>query len=82
MEIVHEVRIALTENAAQEEMRTTEGLITAADKACMVGNLPELSDLVVFLMFDCGQGHYASYENEIAFLARCPGRPGSSNDLK
>lgn len=39
MEIVHEVRIILAANATQEEIRTTEGLIAAADKACMVGNL-------------------------------------------
>lgn len=39
MQIVHEVRVVLSAQATQDNERTAEALIAAADKACMVGNL-------------------------------------------
>jgi peroxiredoxin-like protein len=39
MQIVHEVRIELTAEAAPENVESSEPLIAAADKSCMVGNL-------------------------------------------
>ncbi|HDR9224209.1 TPA: OsmC family protein [Burkholderia vietnamiensis] len=39
MYIVHDVRIVLSADAAQDRVQAAEALIAAADKACMVGNL-------------------------------------------
>ena len=38
-------------------------------------NFPALSDLVIFLMHDCCEGHCKYRDKAIALLAKCEGRP-------